>query len=87
MVHTICQQLKQAGFYSIIADESRDASKQEQMSFAVRYIDMADGCVHEHFLTFIQAEKLDALSLSSYIKQHMILTPIRWLVKDMTGQV
>ena len=25
--------------------------------------------VHEHFLTFIQAEKVDAASLSSYIKQ------------------
>ena len=69
VVHTICQQVKQAGFHSIIVDESRDASKQEQMSFAVRYIDMTDGRVHEHFLTFIQAEKLDALSLFSYIKQ------------------
>ena len=39
------------------------------MSFAVRYVDMTDGCVHEHFLTFIQAESLDAKSLSSYIKR------------------
>ena len=39
------------------------------MSFAVRYVDMTDGSVQEHFLTFIQAERLDASSLSSYIKQ------------------
>ena len=30
---------------------------------------MTDGSVQEHFLTFIQAESLDASSLSSYIKQ------------------
>ena len=69
VVHTICEQVKEAGFYSIIADESRDTAKQEQMSFAIRYVDMTDGCVQEHFLTFIQAQSLDALSLSSYIKQ------------------
>ena len=69
VVHTICEQVKEAGFYSIIADESRDTAKQEQMLFAVRYVDMTDGCVQEHFLTFIQAQSLDALSLSSYIKQ------------------
>ena len=34
-----------------------------------RRTDMTDGCVHEHFLTFIQAESLDAKSLSSYIKR------------------
>ena len=30
---------------------------------------MTNGGVEEHFLTFIQAETLDALSLSTYIKQ------------------
>ena len=69
VVQTICQRVKESGYYSIIADESRDSSKQEQMSFAVRYVDMTDGSVQEHFLTFIQAESLDASSLSSYIKQ------------------
>ena len=56
-------------FYSIIVDESRDSSKQEQMSFAVCYMDEADGCVHEHFLTFYHAEGIDAASLASYLKQ------------------
>ena len=69
VVHTICERVKEAGFYSIIADESRDSAKQEQLSFCIRYVDMTDNCVHEHFLTFLQAENLGALSLSSYIKQ------------------
>ena len=57
------------GFYSIIIDESRDSSKKEQMSFAVCYVDVSDGYVHEHFLTFIRAKSLDVASLFSYIKQ------------------
>ena len=69
VVNTICKQVKEAGFYSIIVDESRDSAKQEQMSFVVRYVNMTNGGVEEHFLTFIQAETLDALSLSTYIKQ------------------
>ena len=41
--HIIYQRVKEAGFYGIIVDESRDSSKQEQMSFAVHYMDEADG--------------------------------------------
>uniref|UniRef100_A0A1X7U2P7 TTF-type domain-containing protein n=1 Tax=Amphimedon queenslandica TaxID=400682 RepID=A0A1X7U2P7_AMPQE len=71
-LHKICQAVKEAGFYSIIVDESRDSSKQEQMSLAVRYVDIEEGCVHEHFIAFMQAEHQDAESLSSYIKQALI---------------
>ena len=67
VVSIICNKVRESGFYSIIVDESRDSSKQEQMSFVLRFV--SDGSVHEHFLTFIHAEKLDAASLSSYIKQ------------------
>ena len=35
VVSTICNRVKEAGFYSIIVDESRDCSKQEQMSFVL----------------------------------------------------
>ncbi|MCH9717061.1 MAG: DUF4371 domain-containing protein [Gammaproteobacteria bacterium] len=84
VVETICQRVKEAGFFSIIADESRDTSKKEQMSFAVRYVDMNDGCVHEHFLTFIHAEGLDAASLSSYIKQ--LLTTYDFDTNKMVSQ-
>ena len=38
-------------------------------SFAARYMDEADGCVREHFLTFYHAEGLVAANLASYIKQ------------------
>uniref|UniRef100_A0A1X7VAA5 DUF4371 domain-containing protein n=1 Tax=Amphimedon queenslandica TaxID=400682 RepID=A0A1X7VAA5_AMPQE len=34
----ICDQVKNAGYYSIIVDECRDLAKREQLSFCVRYV-------------------------------------------------
>lgn len=51
-----------------MADQTKDASKQEQMRFVVRYVDMSKGEIHEHFLAYVEAKSLDATSLSSYIK-------------------
>ncbi len=65
---TICQGVKDAGYFSILADETRDFGKEEQMSFAVRYVNMSDGSIHEHFLTYIHAKGLNAESLTGYIK-------------------
>ena len=65
----ICHEVKEAGYYSVIADESRDLAKQEQMSFVVRYCNVSDGKLHEQFLAFLHAKCLDAASLSEYIKE------------------
>ena len=64
----ICEELKTAGYYSIIVDESKDLAKKEQMSFVVRYFNLNDRKIHERFLSFSQAKCLDAASLSEYIK-------------------
>ena len=52
--------------FSILADETKDFSKQEQMCFVVRYADMAKGEIHEHFLTYVKAKSPDATSISTY---------------------
>ena len=67
----ICEELKTAGYYSIIVDESKDLAKKEQMSFVVRYFNLNDRKIHERFLSFSQAKCLDAASLSEYIKSFM----------------
>lgn len=51
----ICQAVRGAGFFSILADETRDAGKQEQMSFVVRYVSGSDDDIHEHFLTYVRS--------------------------------
>lgn len=63
----ICQGVADAGYFSILADESRDSGKDEQMSFVVRFVG-SDGSIHEHFLTYIHAKGLNAESLASYIQ-------------------
>ena len=51
----------------ILADESKDISKQEQLVIVLRYVNMATCNVYERFLTFVKAESLNAESLSDYI--------------------
>lgn len=63
----ICEEVKTARYFSIIADESRDVARQEQMSFVVRYFNTDNCTVNERFLSFVQAKSLDANSLSQYI--------------------
>ena len=51
-----------------MADETKDFSKQEQMCFVVRFVNMSKGEIHEHFLIYVEANSLDTTSLSIYIK-------------------
>uniref|UniRef100_A0A1X7V4R6 TTF-type domain-containing protein n=1 Tax=Amphimedon queenslandica TaxID=400682 RepID=A0A1X7V4R6_AMPQE len=70
--NSICHQVRSAGVFIILADETKDFSKQEQMCFVVRYADMAQGKIYEHFLTYVEAKSLDATSLSTYIKKLLL---------------
>ena len=63
----ICSSVKRAGVYSVLADETKDCSKVEQLSIVIRYVDMNTAKIHEHFLTYVKAEFLDAEALSSLI--------------------
>lgn len=56
-----------AGYFSLIVDESKDISKKEQISVVVRYLHA--GNVMEEFLNFTPADGLDADSLLQCIKR------------------
>ena len=62
-----CSAAKKAGIYSVLADETKDCSKEEQLSIVIRYVDVDTANQHERFLTYIQASSLNAEGLSSYI--------------------
>lgn len=49
-----------------MADETKDCSKKEQLSVVIRYID-EKACIHEHFLTYVEALDLTAEGLSNLI--------------------
>ncbi|XP_014669630.1 PREDICTED: zinc finger MYM-type protein 1-like [Priapulus caudatus] len=61
----IIQEVKDAGVFSILVDESKDVSKQEQISLVIRYF--YDGEIRESFLEFRAAFQLDAESLTKSI--------------------
>ena len=63
----ICKAVKKAGVYSVLADETKDCSKQEQLSIVIRYVNEETAAQHEHFLTYVHATSLNAQSLSTYI--------------------
>lgn len=51
-----------------MANESKDCSKTEQLAIIFCYADVDNVVIHERFLTFVQADKLNAESLTGYIK-------------------
>lgn len=61
----IIKEVKENEVFSVIADETKDLQKKEQMSLVVRYY--YNGAIHESFLCFKAAESLDAAGLSKMI--------------------
>ena len=55
----ISDEINEAGFYSLIVDETKDIGKAEQLSIVIRYVKEKN--VHERFLTYVHAEALDAV--------------------------
>ena len=62
----VCNNAKAASVYSVLVDESKDISKKEQLSVALRYVD-DEAVVQEHFLTFTEATTCTAEGLTDHI--------------------
>ena len=62
----IYSEVREAGAYSILCDETKDYSKQEQLSLIIRYVDNK-AVIHENFLTYMEVEGLDAKIPTGYI--------------------
>ena len=56
----ISTDVRKAGIYSILADETKDFSKREQLSIVLRYVDLESATIHERFLTSVEAKHMDA---------------------------
>ena len=61
----IVEEVKTRGQFALIVNETKDVSKTEQISFALRYF--YNESVYESFLMFQAAEYLDARSLTKNI--------------------
>ena len=57
---------KAASVYSVLVDKSKDISKKEQLSIALRYVD-DEAVVQEYVLTFTEATTCTAEGLTIHI--------------------
>ena len=60
----ICKAVQEANVFSLLADETKDVSKVEQLAIVLRCVDISTASVYEQY---IPAECLTAQSSSSYI--------------------
>ena len=61
VLKTIISEVKTACYYTLILDETKDVSKQKQLSLVLRY--MYEGVVHERFVSYTHCEQLHASAL------------------------
>ena len=72
----VVQEAMQADYFSIMADETCDASTTEQLSVCIRYIRCKDGLVGtfevaEDFLGFIQLEEMNAEAITKALLENL----------------
>ena len=65
----ICSELKASGAFTLMADETRDVSKSEQLSLVVRYV--FEGNVCERFLGFVALTDLSAAGIAQSITKSL----------------
>ena len=56
IVRKILHKVKNACYYTLIADEVTDCSNKEQLSLMLRYVNPEDNLIREDFVTFIECD-------------------------------
>jgi hypothetical protein len=72
----IIRDIQDAGMISIMADETRDSSKTEQLSICVRFVSTDLSEIREEFLAFHDPKELNAKALAEKISNEISLTGI-----------
>ena len=67
----IIDEMKKAGFFAIIADETMDISRLEQMSLCVRYV-TNDFVINERFLGFWSTATIDGATLFALLTDTLL---------------
>ena len=54
ILHKILISVKEAKYFSMIADEVTDSSNKEQLAVVLRYVNRADTCIREDLVSFLE---------------------------------
>ena len=68
VVDEIILQVKQAKYFTLLLDETADVSRQEQLSFILRYVN-GSGKINEHFIGVTAVKQTDHETLTLAIKE------------------
>ena len=69
MVQSLVQRVRCARFFSVLADETTDAGRKEQLSISLRFVE--EGKFHEEFLCFTEVTDLTGRGLGFTIMDEM----------------
>ena len=68
----VCKAVRNAGFFSLLGDETKDISKVEQLAIVVRYVDIKTASIYERFLTYVPLHSLTADSLTKELLDTLV---------------
>ena len=83
LLSTIIEQVRDAKFFSLLVDETSDISRQEQVSFVLRYIDK-ECDIQERFIGVVTVTRTDSATLVRTIEE--VLSGHNLSIKDIRGQ-
>ena len=87
----IAEQVQKSRIFALIADETQDNSRHEQVAVVLRFVD-DDPKIHESFIGFYSAEKTDGEALAMLLKSIILslgleLQNLRVLCYDGAGNM
>ena len=71
LLRHLLHEVRQAEWYSVIADETRDASGAEQLGISLRWVD-SDCTVYKELIGLVEVEMTDAATLVEVIKDTLV---------------
>lgn len=71
LLRQVLKEIREARWFAVIADETRDITNKEQLSVSIRWVG-EDYAIHEDPLGLVQVPKTDAATLTSAIKDVLI---------------
>ena len=64
------KKIREAEYFTLLLDESTDNASRSELSLIARIVD-EDECIQNHFLTLIQLQRCDALSIFTAVYDYL----------------